>query len=115
MRYLIPSVLVVALFGSYAINGTSSGPITLAVFSVIGWGMVRYNYPVAATVVGLILGSLVEGNLLRTYQISGGELSYALERPGALFILALIVVSFGLSAFAKIRRKRKEGVPMGAS
>ncbi|MCL1629983.1 MULTISPECIES: tripartite tricarboxylate transporter permease [Roseinatronobacter] len=115
MRYLIPSVLVVALFGSYAINGTASGPITLAVFSVIGWGMVRYNYPVAAAVVGLILGNLVEGNLLRTYQISGGELAYALERPGALLILALMVVSFGLSAFSKMRRKRKAGVQMGAS
>lgn len=115
MRYLIPSVLVVALFGSYAIDGTSSGPITLAVFSVIGWAMVRYNYPVAATVVGLILGRLVEGNLLRTYQISGGELAYALERPGALFILALMVLSFGLSAYSKFRRKRKQGVPMGAS
>jgi len=115
MRYLIPSVLVVALFGSYAINGTSSGPITLAVFAVIGWAMVRYNYPVAATVVGLILGGLVEGNLLRTYQISGGDPAYALERPGALIILALMVLSFSLSAFAKIRRKRKEGAPMGAS
>lgn len=115
MRYLIPSVLVVAMFGAYAINGTSSGPITLAVFAVIGWAMVRYNYPVAATVVGLILGNLVEGNLLRTYQISGGDIAYALERPGALLILALMVLSFGLSAFSKIRRKRKEGAPMGAS
>jgi putative tricarboxylic transport membrane protein len=70
---------------------------------------------VAATVVGLILGNLVEGNLLRTWQISGGDLSYALERPGALFILALMVLSFGLSAFSKFRRKRKQGVEMGAS
>lgn len=115
MRYLIPSVLVVALFGSYAINGTSSGPITLAVFAVIGWAMVRYNYPVAATVVGLILGGLVEGNLLRTYQISGGDPAYALERPGALFIMALMVLSFGLSAYSKSRRKRKGGIAMGAS
>ncbi|MBS0125011.1 tripartite tricarboxylate transporter permease [Thetidibacter halocola] len=115
MRYLIPSVLVVALFGSYAIDGTSSGPITLAVFAVIGWAMVRYNYPVAAAVVGLILGNLVEGNLLRTYQISGGDPAYALERPGALFIMALMVISFSLSAFSKMRRKRKEGAAMGAS
>jgi putative tricarboxylic transport membrane protein len=77
--------------------------------------MVRYNYPVAATVVGLILGNLVEGNLLRTYQISGGDFAYALERPGALFILALMVLSFGVSAYSKARRKRHDGVAMGAT
>ena len=115
MRYLIPSVLVVALFGSFAIDGTSSGPVTLVIFAVIGWAMVRYGYPVAATVVGLILGNLVEGNLLRSYQISGGDVLYVLERPGALLILGLMILSFGLSSYSRFRRKRKEGVEFGAS
>lgn len=106
MRFLIPSVLVVAMFGSYAIDGTASGPITLVVFAILGWAMVRYDYPVAATVVGLLLGSLVEGNLLRTWQISGGDPSYALERPGALLILALMVGSITLTALSARRRKR---------
>jgi putative tricarboxylic transport membrane protein len=70
LRYLIPTVLVVSTFGAYAIEGASSGPITLFVFSILGWAMVRYGYPVAATVVGLLLGRLLEDNLLRSYQIS---------------------------------------------
>ena len=107
LRFLIPSVLVVSIFGSYAMDGTSSGPITLVVFAVLGWAMVRYDYPVAATVVGLLLGGLLEGNLLRTYQISGGNPAYALERPGALFIFALMVLSIGLSALSKYRKKKR--------
>jgi len=106
MRFLIPSVLVVAVFGSFAIDGSMSGPITLAIFSILGWAMVRYGYPVAATVVGLLLGSLVEGNLLRTWQISGGKLSYALERPGALLILALMFASIGMTAWSGHRRRK---------
>ena len=106
LRFLIPTVLVVSTFGSYAISGSSSGPITLFAFSILGWAMVRYGYPVAATVVGLLLGGLLEGNLLRTYQISGGDPSYALERPIALVIMALMIMSLTLAAIAKRRRKR---------
>jgi putative tricarboxylic transport membrane protein len=106
MRFLIPSVLVVSTFGSYAVSGNSSGPITLFIFSILGWAMVRYNYPVAAAVVGLLLGNLLEDNLLRTYQISGGDFSYALERPFALIIIALMILSMTLSGVAKQRRRR---------
>ncbi|WP_114965058.1 tripartite tricarboxylate transporter permease [Alkalilacustris brevis] len=108
LRYLIPSVLVVSTFGAYAIEGNAAGPITLVVFSVIGWAMVRYGYPVAAAVVGLLLGSLLEQNLIRTNQISGGDfIGYAMERPIALVIFALMAISMALSALAKHRRKSR--------
>jgi putative tricarboxylic transport membrane protein len=53
-------VLVVATFGSYAIDGTMAGPITLFVFSILGWAMVRYGYPGGGDRwSGLLLGSLL--------------------------------------------------------
>lgn len=111
LRFLIPSVLVVAAFGSYAIEGSAAGPITLVVFSVLGWAMVRYQYPVAATVVGLLLGRMLENELARTFQIGRqsieGIFNYALTRPGALTIFALMLVSIGASAYAKHRRRKK--------
>lgn len=113
LRFLIPSVLVVSTFGAYAIVGSAAGPVTLLVFSILGWAMVRYGYPVAAAVVGLILGSLLEQNLLRTNQISGGDfIGYALERPGALVIFALLALSMIMSWLAKRRRKAlAAGIP----
>lgn len=108
LRFLIPSVLVVSTFGAYAIEGSAAGPITLWVFSVLGWAMVRYSYPVAAAVVGLLLGGLLEGNLLRTNQISGGDfIGYGLERPWALLIFALMLGSLMLQTLSK-RRRRKQ-------
>lgn len=106
LRFLIPSVLAVSTFGSYAISNSLSGPITLVVFSLIGWLMLRYGYPVAATVVGILLGGLLEENLIRTLQISGGDFAYVLERPGAIFILVLMVVSMGFTVLKASRRKR---------
>lgn len=111
LRFLIPSVLVVATFGSYAIEGSAAGPITLVVFSVLGWAMMRYQYPVAATVVGLLLGRLLENELARVFQIGRqsieGIFNYALTRPGALAILGLMLLSILVSAIAKERRRRR--------
>jgi putative tricarboxylic transport membrane protein len=108
LRYLIPSVLVVSNFGAYAIEGSAAGPITLWVFAILGWVMARYGYPVAAVVVGLLLGGLLESNLLRTYQISGGDyLDYAMQRPAALAVFGLMILSIALQAISKRRRARK--------
>ncbi|MFW5832896.1 MAG: tripartite tricarboxylate transporter permease [Pseudomonadota bacterium] len=104
LRYLIPTVLVVSTFGAYAINGTIAGPLTLVVFSILGYVMVRLGYPVAACVVGILLGSLLETQMLRTWQISGGDPSYVLERPGAVVLLVIMLVSIGLASWG--RRKR---------
>jgi putative tricarboxylic transport membrane protein len=108
LRFLIPSVLVVSTFGSYAILGSLAGPITLFIFAILGWAMVRYEYPVAATVVGLLLGSLLEQNIIRTWQISRGDIGYLLERPGAILILVVMVSSIVLTAISKRRRKLAE-------
>lgn len=106
LRFLIPSVLVVSTFGSYAILGSLAGPITLFIFAILGWAMVRYDYPVAATVVGLLLGSLLEQNIIRTWQISRGDLGYLLERPGAILILVVMITSVAMTTISKHRRKK---------
>jgi putative tricarboxylic transport membrane protein len=47
----------------------------------------------AATVVGLILGRMVESELIRTWQLSKGEFSFLLGRPVTLIFLGLLVLS----------------------
>jgi putative tricarboxylic transport membrane protein len=109
LRFLIPVVLVAASFGAYAINGSPAGPVTLCVFAVIGWVLARYKYPPAAVVVGMLLGGLLESEALKTMQLSDGHLGYILERPGAIAIFILIIVSTWLAA----RGKRKKMVAVG--
>ncbi|HTC10805.1 MAG TPA: tripartite tricarboxylate transporter permease [Acetobacteraceae bacterium] len=96
LRLLVPIVLALAVIGSYALAQNLAGPITLAAFAVIGWLMQRFDYPVAAAVVGLLLGRLTEGALLRTYQMSGGDIGFLLTRPIALAILLLLIGSIAL-------------------
>ena len=90
---LIPSVLVLSIVGSYAVTGDIAGPITLFAFAVFGWLMKRYEYPVAATVVGLVLGKMVESELIRSNQLSAGDILFLLERPVALVFAVLLILS----------------------
>jgi putative tricarboxylic transport membrane protein len=105
LRALVPLVLAMAVIGSFALAQNMAGPITLVVFAVLGWLMQRFDYPVAATVVGLLLGRLTEGALLRSYQMSGGDFSFFLGRPVALAIFGLLIASIVVPMFRKRRRK----------
>ncbi len=104
LRFLIPSVLVLATFGAYGLTGNMAGPVTLFIFGTLGWVLRRYDYPVAATAIGLILGKMAEGELLRTYQISGGRFEYFLGRPITLVFLALLLASLFSSPVMRLFR-----------
>lgn len=108
MRYLIPSVLVLAVMGSFGLTGNMTGPVTVLVFAVVGWIFRHYGYSVPAAVIGMLLGAMAEKSLLHSYQISGGDLSYVLERPVTLLILALLLVSlFGKRLLGLVRGRKK--------
>lgn len=103
-RLLVPAVIVLSIFGTFAMTGTMMGPIVLTAFALLGWLMTRHDYPVAAMVIGILLSRVTEGNLLRVYQLSGGEPSFLLSRPIALLILTLLVLSL---AYPHLRRWRR--------
>ncbi len=108
IRVLVPSVLALATAGSFAMTGNIDGAITLAVFSVIGWVLARYDYATPAAVVGLLLGKLVEGEFVRSHQISGGDITFLLGRPIALGILVLILLSLLAPLVTARLRNRRE-------
>ena len=93
LRFLVPTIMALTMLGAFALTGGMIGPATLAAGAVLGWVMRAQGYPVVAMVVGLLLGSMMEGELLRTWQLGRGDLGIILERPIALAILAGIVAT----------------------
>ncbi|MEF2553152.1 tripartite tricarboxylate transporter permease [Aurantimonas sp. A2-1-M11] len=106
LRFLVPAVTALAILGSYALTSSMAGPVTLTAGAVLGVIMSRYNYPVVAMVIGLLLGRMMEGNLLRTWQLGNGDLTIFFERPIALGILAIMVMTLALP-FIRSRFGRK--------
>ncbi|MCA1974403.1 MAG: tripartite tricarboxylate transporter permease [Caenispirillum sp.] len=107
LRLLSPVVMVLSVVGAYAITGNMVGPVTVVASGIVGWFMRRYGFPVAATVVGLLVGGMAEGELVRSYQISGGDISFVAGRPITLVLIALLVASTLPRLIETLRRRRK--------
>lgn len=109
VRLLVPAVMSLAIFGSYGLTGSMSGPYTVLAFSILGYVMKKYNYSVPGLVIGILLGKMAESELLHCYQISGGQLSYVLSRPVTIGIILLLILSIGYQPILKMIKKRING------
>lgn len=104
-RHMLPMIFGVAVVGAIAVDNSASGPITLAIFAVVGYILKKYDYPAAAVVVGLLLGRLIETEALRSWQLGNGNfVEFVSNRPIAMGIFAVLVLSVGLAAWSKRRR-----------
>lgn len=105
MRYLIPTVLALSVFGAFGLTGSVTGPVTLMLFALLGLVFKRFDYSIPACVIGLLLGGMADEMMIYTYQISGGQFSYLLQRPIAMtFLLLLFLSLFGGRLIAYLRR-----------
>ncbi|WP_255194237.1 tripartite tricarboxylate transporter permease [Natronobeatus ordinarius] len=71
--YIIPMVVVLSFLGTYALRINPIDIVTIIVFGVIGFYMVRYNYSVIAFVLGVVLGDIAEDNLRTALHLSDGS------------------------------------------
>jgi len=110
IRYLVPSVFVLAIYGAYITTADISGPLTLVICSILGWVMTKYDYPVAATVVGLLLGSMAEDSLIQVSQLTAGfRWQFISDRPIALALFAMIVLALVYRPAMHMWQRRRHG------
>lgn len=98
-KYLIPFLVIFAITGTYAPRRLLVDPIIMVLLGIIGWIMRRYDYPVIGVILGLILGPIVEENLVRITQRFAGNFSVILTRP---ISLVLLIITLGLLFIPKI-------------
>ena len=85
----------------------------MLVFALVGIVLRKFDYPLIAVILGLILGPILDGQLMRTYQ-GAGELSLSifLNRPMSLLLLGILAISL-LPLVVRLVRgylKQKEAV-----
>lgn len=95
---LAPLILAFAVVGSYAIRYNMFDVIVLFFFGLLGYLMNKLKFPMAPLVLGLILGSIVESNLLRALALSHGSVTGLVNSPisWVLFILVLLCLVTGV-------------------
>ena len=105
---LVPVVLVLCVIGAYALNNTMDNVWALLLFGVLGYLMVKFGFPLAPLILGVILGDQIEINLVRSLMTDADPWLF-LTRPisGIMLVLSALSVVFALWQH---RRQYRRGV-----
>lgn len=108
VNYLVPIILSVSLVGAYALKSSMYDVMLTVVFGVIGYLMIRFDYPRLPLVIALFLGEVMEVNFRQSMMIARGDWTVFFTRPLSLILFILIVLSVCLPFIRYLMRKRRE-------
>lgn len=106
-RVLVPAISVIVVAGTYAVRGNLWDLATLLFFGVIGAVMNRYQYPLIALILGLILGPMADAEFVRVTQRYDGDYSVFVTRPISL-VMVLAIIAFQVAPFVRRRRRERQ-------
>ncbi len=107
-RLLYPSIIVFCCIGIYSINNSPTDVVISALFGVIGYLLIKYDFEPAPMLLGFVLGPLMEENLRRAMLIARGDPTVFMTRPISAVLLATAAFLLVLAALPKIRSRRDE-------
>jgi len=90
---MMPFVFVLCAIGSYAIQSRMFDVYVMIVFGIIGYYMRAMEYPVAPTVLGIILGDLLDKNLRRALVLTDGGILPFFTGPISLVLILFIILT----------------------
>jgi putative tricarboxylic transport membrane protein len=102
---LFPVVLVLCVIGAYALNNTMSNVYVLLSFGVLGYLMVKFGFPLAPFILGVILGDQIEVNMIRAIMTDPNPWLFITHPISGL----LLAASVGSIVFALWQHRRMSG------
>jgi len=104
---LAPMVTVVSLVGAYALNGEFGDVIVALAFAIIGYLMIRFQYPRITFTIALVLGEVTERSFFQAMGVSDGSWRIFVDGAPAITLIVLIVLSLLIPSFRTWLRRRK--------
>jgi putative tricarboxylic transport membrane protein len=106
---LIPVVLVLCVIGAYALNNIIENVYVLLLFGLLGYALVKFGFPLAPLILGVILGDQIEVNLVRAIMTDSDPWLFV-TRPisGTLLALSVGSVVFALWQHHRARARTAE-------
>ncbi|MGE6779247.1 tripartite tricarboxylate transporter permease [Vreelandella titanicae] len=78
---LIPFILIFAIAGSYAIDNTYTGIVIMLLLGLLAYFMEENGLPVAPAILGIVMGPMLESNLITSLIKSDGNFLEFFSRP----------------------------------
>lgn len=103
---LVPAVLTMCYIGAFSVRNAGFDAGLLIACGVLGWLMKREGYPVVAVVIGLMLGSTADGELIRLFQLYSGNMSVFWTSPICIVLIFATCMSLAAPIWSSIRQRR---------
>ncbi|WPB83068.1 tripartite tricarboxylate transporter permease [Sediminicoccus rosea] len=106
---VMPVILLLCAVGAFATGNNLFAVLLVALFGVLGFVMEKNGYPVAALVLGIVMGSMLEQSFVTSLIKSDGDVLPFFERPVSSFLAALTfsALLWPLFAWAWMRLSRR--------
>jgi putative tricarboxylic transport membrane protein len=96
---IMPVILVCCAVGAFATGNNLFAIILVAAFGVIGYVMENNGFPVAAMVLGIVMGTMVEQSFVTSLIKSDGSLLPFFERPVSAVLATMTIAALLWPAF----------------
>jgi TctA family transporter len=103
---VMPIIMVCAAVGAFATGNNLFAVAVVAAFGVLGYVMEANGYPVAALVLGIVMGTMVEQSLVTSLIKSDGSVLPFLSRPVAAILAAMTLGCLAWPLVVWLRRQR---------
>ena len=95
-EYLVPMIFLLCLVGSFALDNKFSDMVLCLIFGVLGYFFKKFDFPVIAVILGMILGPIGERGFHQSLMMAKGSYLIFFTRPISLvlFLLMVLVLTF---------------------
>jgi putative tricarboxylic transport membrane protein len=101
---LVPFITLLIYLGAFAEKNAFEDTFLVLLFGILGWVLVRLDWPRPPLILGLVLGPMAENNLFLSTENYGAAW---LVRPGVLLLMVLTLCGFLYPFFKEKKRKGK--------
>lgn len=105
---LYPIILGLCVIGSYALNSSMTDVWVFFGTGMVGYAFSRLGFPLLPLVLGLMLGGMAESQLRVSIVMGNNTLAGYLDRPIALFFLAVSALSVAWSLYSKRKARLRD-------
>jgi len=113
VHILVPVVVAVSLTGVYVLKGQPSDVILCLIMGIIGYLMMKFDYPRLTLVIAFVLGETAERAYHQTDMISDGDFSIFFTRVASIILMVAIAFTLALPSLRRlqIRMQKKKKAP----
>ncbi|PHR56575.1 MAG: tricarboxylic transporter [Robiginitomaculum sp.] len=105
---VVPVVIAISLTGVYVLEGRMADVLLTLVMGIVGYLMIRFDYPRLTLVIALVLGETAEKSLHQVQLISDNRvLAYMFDRPISVILIVATLLTFFLPMMRQVMARRK--------